>query len=170
MNIQLIEADISEKTVLRQLLELYQYEFSQMEQRDLNEHGFFGYRWLDNYWTENERYPFVIRCDRRLAGFALVRNLDRDEIDADYSIAEFFVLRKYRRLGIGRDCALNLFQRFRGKWVLTVYDQNEAAIGFWASVINSIANDLTFERVEGPSPARCHYFFTSTGNRITGTS
>lgn len=163
MIVDLLEADFSHKPALRQMLELYQYEFSAMEQRDLDEHGFFGYRWLDHYWTEDDRFPFVIRCDGKLAGFALVRiiaSVPELKMDTAYSIAEFFVMEKYRRRGIGRSCALRLFERYAGRWVLTVYDQNESAKKFWQSVISETADDLSMNLMDNLMPARWLYSFS----------
>ena len=63
----------ADKQVLRHLVEFYVYDYSDYMGWDVDEHGVFGYRYLDHYWTEPDRHPFFIRVDGRLAGFALVR-------------------------------------------------------------------------------------------------
>ena len=82
-------------------MELYQYDFSELLNTDLDEHWYFGYSYLDYYWVESNRYPFVVRVDDKLAGFALV-NKSTCLLDSQYALAEFFILRKYRKQGIGR--------------------------------------------------------------------
>ena len=157
--INIFEADFSYKPVLRQLIELYQYDYSIYDDTDVNEHGYFDYKWIDHYWTEQTRRPFLFRCDNKLAGFALVRELD---MDFDYSIAEFFVMKKYRRRGIGRNVALHIFNSFKGRWELTVYEDNEAAKHFWQSVIGEVADNLEMRFVENRMPARWRYRFSNT--------
>lgn len=39
MNVQIVEATIEDKPVLRRLLELYLYDFSQFDGSDVDEHG-----------------------------------------------------------------------------------------------------------------------------------
>ncbi len=130
MNVEISEVPIADKAVLRNLVELYQYDFSEIQHADVTEHGVFGYRYLDHYWTDGHRTPFFIRADEKLAGFALVRHLD----DGGYSIAEFFVMRAYRRRGVGRMAVRELFARFGGRWSFDVLEANTGAIPFWRSI------------------------------------
>ena len=136
MTLTIEPAALSEKSVLRRLLELYLYDFSEFSGTDLDDHGLYGYRYLDHYWTEPERLPFLFRVDGRLAGFALVR---RDAGSAaaphDLDMSEFFVLRRYRRAGIGRQAAQALFARLPGRWQVRQTAENVAAQVFWRRVI-----------------------------------
>ncbi len=112
-------APIGDKPVLRHLIELYLYDFSEFTGEDVGDHGLFGYRYLDHYWTEPDRHPFFIRVGERLAGFVLVRKCPGDDGDSESSIAEFFVMRKYRRRGVGRVAARRVFDMFPGRWEVT---------------------------------------------------
>jgi len=59
MNIKISLATLDDKALIRQLMELYQYDFSEIEGNDLDQHGCFGYSYLDYYWVENGRViPF----------------------------------------------------------------------------------------------------------------
>lgn len=49
---ELIEATVDDKPVVRRLLELYLHDFSEFSGQDLNDHGEYGYRYLDHYWTD----------------------------------------------------------------------------------------------------------------------
>ena len=122
-------ATVHDQTALGQLLELYAHDFSELTLADVGDDGRFGWNDLGRYWREPDRHPFVFRVDRRLAGFALVRS------GPPHDMAEFFVLRKYRRRGVGRDAARAVFARFPGEWQVREQFENTAAIAFWRSAI-----------------------------------
>ena len=94
---------------------------------DFDEHGQFSYRYLDHYWTEAGRYAYFVRADGRLAGFVLVRTLEEGDSMA-CSRAEFFILRKYRRLGVEGQAAQRVFGLFAGAWRVHQEAQNLSAL------------------------------------------
>ena len=142
VDVEVIEAELPHKPVLRNLLELYQHDFSEFDGADLDEHGVYGYRYLDNYWTEPERHPLLFRVDGRWAGFALVR------AGTPHDMAEFFVMRKYRRHGVGTALAREVFARFPGEWQVRQMASNRSATAFW---IRAIPVDFVQERLDhGP--------------------
>ena len=96
MNMELVPVKASKKEILRNLLEKYDYEFSQYDQKDVNDLGLYGYDYLDHYWTEEGRHAFFIRVDGRLAGFVMINTFPEVEEPTDYTLAEFFVMYKYR--------------------------------------------------------------------------
>jgi len=138
MTIELTAVPKEQKEVLRNLLEKYEYEFSQYDLLDVNELGLFGYDYLDPYWTEDGRHPFFIRVDGKLAGFAMVNDYFELRKDGQYAMAEFCVLYKYRRLGVGRIAAKELFSRFPGRWELKYHPKNEASAAFWNVVVGEV--------------------------------
>ena len=129
MHIDLVPAELVDKAVLRNLLELYRYDFSEFTGDDVDEHGLYGYPYLDHYWTEEDGHPFLIRADGRIAGFAFVRS------GARHDLAEFFIMRKYRRAGIGTVAARAVFERFPGRWQVRQMPTNTAATIFWRRAI-----------------------------------
>jgi len=136
MKIQIDPAEKSEQSILENLMQLYLYDFSEIDGDDCNEQGLFEYEYLPRYWIEPERHPFLIRVDGKLAGFALVRQ--RTEAAEDlppHAVSEFFILRKYRRQGVGEWAAFELFDRFPGKWEVAEIPENVSAIRFWRKVI-----------------------------------
>ena len=141
-SVEVVEAAIADKAVLSRLLELYQHDFSELDGADVDAHGLYGYRYLDHYWTEPDRRPFLFRVDGQWAGFALVR------AGAPHDMAEFFVMRKYRRRGVGKDAARALFSRFPGAWQVRQMSQNRAATTFWRDAIPVAFEDSTND--EGP--------------------
>lgn len=139
MKVTVQKVDIAEKHILRNLLELYRYDFSEFYHDDVNEEGLYGYQYLDLYWTEAERHPFIIRVDGKLAGFALIREIANQEWTY-YWMTEFFVLRKYRRKGVGKIAAFTIFNMFPGKWQIGQIEQNIPAQKFWRKVISEYTN------------------------------
>jgi predicted acetyltransferase len=129
VDIELEPVALADKSVLRRLLEFYVYDYSEYMGWDTDEHGAFGYRYLDHYWTEPDRHPFFIRVDGHLAGFALVR------AGTPHDMAEFFVMRKYRRTGAGRQAAAMVFAGFPGEWQVRQLAENAAGTAFWHSAI-----------------------------------
>jgi predicted acetyltransferase len=135
MDIELQPASISDKPVLRNLMELCQHDYSEYDGAEVDAHGLFGYKYLDNYWTEPKRFPCLIRVSGKLAGFVLVRTISSLDKLASHAITEFFVLRKYRRQGIGRQAAWQIFDMFPGQWSVCQEEGNWPAQSFWRRVI-----------------------------------
>jgi predicted acetyltransferase len=129
MRVEVVPAEVGDKGVVRRLMELYQYDFSEIVRGDVDVHGEFGYRYLDHYWTEADRHPFLFRVDGKWAGFAMVRGGDPN------LMSEFFVMRTYRREGIGRTTARTLFRMFPGPWLVHEVPGNDAAVAFWRDAI-----------------------------------
>jgi predicted acetyltransferase len=122
-------ATIHDKPVVGRLLELYCYDFSAFTDADVDDHGSFGYRYFDEYWTEHDRHPFLIRVDGHIAGFAFVRS------GFPHDMAEFFVIRKHRRGGVGVQVARSVLSRFPGEWQVRQVAANTAAVAFWHAAI-----------------------------------
>jgi predicted acetyltransferase len=132
---------------LANLLELYIHDLSAVFPRvELGEDGRYGYPKLPLYWSEpDQRFPFLIRCDGRLAGFALAtRESATGNVEA-FDIAEFFILRQHRRSGIGRRAAVLLWRRLPGSWTVRVSEGNLGALRFWARVIEDYTNRAATE-------------------------
>ncbi len=136
MKIELKKVEVNEKEILRNLLEKYNYEFSQWNNRDVNKLGLYGYDYLDCYWTENNRFPFFILVDDNLAGFVMVNDYSETEEKTDYTLAEFFVMLKYRRNGVGKIAANKIFDMFHGKWTLKRHPHNINSVIFWDNVVS----------------------------------
>jgi predicted acetyltransferase len=165
MNVQILPAGLTKKAVLENLMQLYQYDFSEMCGDDCNEQGLFVDEHLPLYWIEPDRFPFLFQVDGKWAGFALVRRMVEIKKDpAPYSIAEFFIMRKYRRQGVGERAACCLFDRFPGKWHVAEIPENIAAIRFWRRVIAAYTKGQ-FEEVIDPDWEGPVQMFISKGQQ-----
>ena len=136
MDITIEQVKVGEKEILRNLLEKYDYEFSQYDNRDVNDLGLYGYSYLDNYWTEENRFPFFIKVDKKLAGFVMVNDYPEIKLDTNYSLSEFFIMYKYRRLGIGKYVVKHILDKYKGKWQLKFHPKNEISAKFWINTVN----------------------------------
>ncbi|WP_456271343.1 GNAT family N-acetyltransferase [Bacillus sp. AK031] len=136
MKLELCVASLSEKDVIKNLMQFYFYDFSEFNRADVTENGQFGsYPYLDHYWEEEGRFPFTLKVGNQYVGFVLVREV-LNEGEAFHSIAEFFIMKKYRRTGLGRLAAIEVFERFKGTWEVSQIEGNEPAIIFWRNVID----------------------------------
>jgi predicted acetyltransferase len=132
----LAPARLSIKPVLENLMHLYLYEFTDYTGDDADDQGRFIDEHLERYWVEPERFPFVVQVGEKYAGFVLVRQISAPgETPCAYSIAEFFIMRKYRRQGIGKRVAWQAFDRFHGHWVVEEMPENLPAQRFWRRII-----------------------------------
>jgi predicted acetyltransferase len=142
---------LKRRHVLDALMQLYQHDFSEhaplnTSHGEVDENGRFDYRWLDTYWQEPGRVPLLIRADGRIAGFVLVNQWSALGRPLDHAIAEFFVLRKYRRARIGTRAAHLVFHHRPGRWEVPVASYNQAALAFWRGVVASLPQEAE-ERV-----------------------
>ena len=86
---------------------------------------------MDSYWSDPARIPLLIRVDGQLAGLALINDYSHSGQPADRNMAEFFVVRKHRRGGVGTAAAQAIFSRWPGLWEAAVARRNTAALPFW---------------------------------------
>lgn len=148
MNVELKQVAIGEKEILSNLLEKYNYEFSQYDKVPFDENGLFGYRYLDNYWTNEGRFPYFIIVDKKLAGFALINKYPECDRPIDWAVAEFFVSYNFRRSGVASIVMKKIFEIHKGYWHIKYHQKNVASELFW----NKIAKDYTnnnYEVVKG---------------------
>jgi predicted acetyltransferase len=147
-------ASPSDRPMLENLIQLYLHDMSEIFAMELDDNGRFAYEPLALYWLEPERrFPFLILFRGRAAGFALITRGSPMSDDPDVlDVAEFFVLRQYRRCGVGRQAAFLLWNSLRGRWIVRVGEGNRAGLPFWSSVVSDYADgELTESTRQGKS-------------------
>ena len=138
MNVTIIPTTRADARTLGNLVQLYCHDFSELIDVEMGEDGLFVAPALDVYWTEDWRHAFFVRVDSKLAGFALVHERSRLTAKAGvFDMAEFFVLRGYRRRGVGARAAFAAFDRFRGDWEVRQRSANTSATAFWRRAIGA---------------------------------
>jgi len=133
---------------LANLLELYLHDMSETFPIRISDEGRFGYAWLPTYWAEPERrFPYVIRSSEGLSGFVLVTTGSSESEDPEaMEVAEFFVLRRLRRSGIGRAAVHQLWDQRPGHWVVRVSEGNPTGRAFWQSVVRDYSDGKFSQR------------------------
>jgi len=147
------KAEWQDKRVLTQLLEFYQYDMGEYWPQDLDIHGEYTFA-VDRYLRNPRLSAHLFLVDGKYAGFGLV--------DPDVSLAgnelwmgQFFVMKRYRRIGVGRLGARFLFDIYRGKWEVGQMPLNLPAKAFWRRTIaeytngNFVEHELHDERWDG---------------------
>jgi predicted acetyltransferase len=164
--IEVIPAVPEQESVLANLFELYAHDFSEFHDLELGMDGRFGYRRLPLYWSEPGRHPFLVRMDGKLAGLVLVKR--GSEISGNESVwdmAEFFVVRGYRRRGIGTDTAHEVWRRFPGLWEVRVMRSNRPARHFWERAI-AVFTGQPIQSVPVEKGGECWDLFSFESRRV----
>lgn len=158
MNITLDPVPAPGEPILDRLMQLYAYDFSELTGWDIADDGaFFSGESKAVYQRQPWRHAFLLRVDGHLAGFAILDEKSRITGDPEVmDVAEFFVMRKYRRRGIGAVAAARAFDMFPRNWEVRQMAGNDAAIAFWRKTIARYTNgrftEATFDddRWRGP--------------------
>lgn len=145
--IELAPVPARDKAVLRNLMSLYLHDLSEYtDSLTPGPDGLFTYDGLDLYWRNPSLTPLFIRQDSELVGFLLLNRPPYTTPDTDFNIHEFFILRRHRGRGIGRNAAAACLEQFPGRYIVVQLIRNVPAIGFWHSVYAGL--DITYEERE----------------------
>ena len=126
-------ASPADRLPLYRMLELYQHDLSDIWDQDLDLHGEFGYG-LDRYWQDGACVPHVFTVAGAYVGFALVDAAVKLP-GGDRWMDQFFVMKKYRRRGVGRRAAWAVFDACPGRWQVGQMAANLPAQAFWRRTI-----------------------------------
>lgn len=132
--VQLVPATLSNYNALHSLAQFYQYDFTEFLPGDVDADGEYPFIDVRRYLTEGHR-AYLARVNGKLGGFVLVRDRPEQRDRPGRYLAEFFVMRPYRRLGVGRTLAFQTFDTYRGYWELAVVSPNTPAQAFWRKVV-----------------------------------
>ena len=136
MKITLKRGEAQDRLRFDRLMQLYIYDFTDIVDFDLNEEGLFETTRLDSYFSDETKNPFLIFAGDVLAGFVLVSGeVFLPENTGGRCIREFFVVRKHRRSGVGKEAASQIFSMLSGKWEVRVMRENANAEKFWEIAI-----------------------------------
>lgn len=115
----------------------------------LAETGHTGPDQFARWFADPAAHPMLILHSGTPAGFAIVaRGAARaGRSDVDYRMAEFFIARAHRRLGIGASAVRLLLDRFAGRWEIAETLRNPVAVAFWRSVVREHTRGQYAERV-----------------------
>jgi predicted acetyltransferase len=168
--VEITRATQEAQPVLSNLYQLYIHDFTDFIELPLRNDGRFDYDPLPPYWTDPDRFPFIVRVDKKLAGFALVKRGSNFSGRADvWDMADFFLVRGVRGKGIGYSVAKNIWQQFPGPWEVRVITTNVPAQQFWAKAISRfLGKAIEPELVTKGEETRYLFLFESEANPIPG--
>ncbi|MFN0186192.1 MAG: GNAT family N-acetyltransferase [Aquabacterium sp.] len=142
-----------DRPVLSRLLELYQYDLSDVWPQHLNVHGEYGFA-VDRYLRNPLLKGYLFQVDGHPAGFGLV-DPDVSLPGNQFWMGQFFVMKRYRRHGLASRAARHIFDQHRGRWEVGQMPLNTPALHFWRRVIGDytqgryVEHELHDERWDG---------------------
>ena len=104
---------------------------------------------IAHWFGDPNTFPLIIVKGSEPVGFARVLRAVASAAQPriDYRMAEFFVLRTRRRLGIGQTAVQLILSRFAGRWEIREYLRNTAAVSFWRRVVATYTRGTYQERI-----------------------
>ena len=131
----------NDHAMLASLAQFYLYELSEIETMDISNDGRFQHELLKDNVIRPDLAPFVIYAGEQLTGFVLISQQSRLRSHfSGHAIEVIFILRRYRRHGLGRGSVCEIFDRFPGTWEVATHGQNVRGMAFWRSVIDIYTN------------------------------
>lgn len=118
-------------------MELYNYDFSEYDGEDVDTEGHYAFTYPESSWKDPTKQPYFIYADHQLAGFILVDTCCHYiQEPGAHNIADFFVMKKYQKRGVGRQAAEKMFERYPGKWEVRPYPLSPVSRVFWNKVLS----------------------------------
>jgi predicted acetyltransferase len=104
---------------------------------------------IAHWFGDPNTFPLIILKGSEPVGFARVLRAVAGAAQAgiEYRMAEFFVARSRRRLGIGQTAVQLILSRFAGRWEITEYLRNTEAVNFWRRVVSRYTQGRYQERI-----------------------
>jgi len=141
-----------DRVALANMMQLYSHDFSELwtggPRGELGADGLFTAYPLDAWWREPDHIPLLVKVGGFLAGFALLDRMSHTGQPLDRNLAEFFIVRKHRRSGVGAAAARAIFNRYPGRWETAVARANHGALAFWHAAIEPLADEMELVDVE----------------------
>lgn len=133
-NFSVRRIDQSSDAVLANLFEHYLYDMAEWFDLDTNIDGRYAYS-TASIW-ERKLDVFFACAGELPIGFGIVGSAQTwigEEETRD--MHEFFVLRRYRRRGVGEAFASHIWDQYRVPWLVRVLQRNAPALPFWRRAV-----------------------------------
>ncbi len=123
---------------LQQLLELYQYDLSDIWHQEVDAEAKYGYD-LAHYQQSARFHAYLALMGSQPIGFALVAPACVTRADGCW-MEQFFILKRFRRNGLGKAFARYVLNSHPGAWEIGQMQANEAAHAFWRNVVYDVTD------------------------------
>lgn len=149
MSLQCRKALAQDFPALQQMLELYQYELSDIWPQEADAQARYGYD-LDRHRQGERFHAHVAIHGSQYVGFALVAPARVTRTEGCW-MEQFFVLKGFRRQGAGFALARHVVHQHPGPWEVGQMRANTAAQAFWRQTISvlSVGSFVEVEIKEG---------------------
>ena len=158
MHIELLPTSIDQLSLIANLYQYYAYESSDWEQEDVEADGRFYIHQphLERYWSEPDWSAQLILADGFIAGFLLIERSELPGVDA-LEFADLFILKKYRRQGIGRALVEQVILASQHSWIVSLYPQDPLAVPFWQAMFEQLPFRSLQQLVDAEDPSLLTY-------------
>ena len=152
MTVKLAPASSDHRCWITAELQSYLAELSQFASIEKNAEGQYNYPYLDFYWREPDRHPFIIYLNNEAAGFLLVReDLNPADGTSITEIAELYILPAFRQRSVASSATKEVFGYFPGNWRAAVLPENDVACSFWRQLISALDPEFTVALPASPN-------------------
>ena len=158
MQIQLIQTSAEQLPLIRNLYQFYAYESPDWEEEDVETDGRFYVHdpYLALYWQREDWSAQLILVDGFIAGFLLIERSELPGVDA-LEFADLFILKKYRRQGIGRALVEQVILASQHSWIVSLYPQDPLAVPFWQAMFEQLPFRSLQQLVDAEDPSLLTY-------------
>jgi predicted acetyltransferase len=136
MALELRKALPNDFPAIQQMLELYQYELSDIWPQDADSEARYGYN-LQRHRQDESFHAHVALQGSQYVGFALVAPA-AVTLKEGHWMEQFFILKRYRNSGAGLALARHVLGSHPGAWEVGQMPVNYGAQAFWRKVIGVI--------------------------------
>ncbi|VEB39585.1 GNAT family acetyltransferase [Legionella sainthelensi] len=130
------------QNIISNLLQFYMFELNQrstFKHFELGQDGkYLQYPYFENYWSEEQRFPYAVQYKGQVIGFSLVHDITLNE-SIRWKLAEFFIMPEFRRQNIGTEAALTTIKSHPGSWEISVLEDNNPAKIFWLRILKQLS-------------------------------
>jgi len=157
MSITFDKVTSENEMVFRNLWQFFGYDFSEMNNMNLNEEGIYILPADYVEFIEDAQYcSYIIKVEDKLAGIAVIKFIKEENINY---FRHFFIVRKFRNKGIGQSAVHKIFDLYPGRWRVSQFDYNKPAIKFWQKAIGiyTCDNYIEVRRLDDKGPQQEFY-------------
>ncbi|MCS5709968.1 GNAT family N-acetyltransferase [Candidatus Berkiella aquae] len=140
---KLVAASLEDYPTMQNMGRFYVYDMSEYIHDDgwsMPDNGLYECIDFKKYWQTEHAWPYFIRYNNELAGFVII---DKKGFHAttDFNMAQFYILRRFKGLGLGKYIAHFCFEQYKGNWEVMVIPSNIGAYQFWQKCIQQYTDD-----------------------------